>query len=404
MAVTYKRGTAYQFSDSITPIRSLADYISVVEPQEIPLLTYLGDNNDKKFKIKDPGNHKVEWFEDSIRPRTATLGEAMDTTETGMDVASGHGLRFHVGDVWLAVETDELILVTAHDGTDTVTTVIRNWGAFQGGSQGTAQSSISTSTELKYLFTARREGADSTDSVWTVPDAPFNYSQIMHHQIIITESEMVQPRYGMPDRYKREVMKAMGGLGSGNGKKGAAGFLQVDLENTFFYGQKIQRTSSTVEGGMGGFKEFVSTNVTNASSARLTQDMLEDIVQAAWSNGASSRLLLVCNYFQKRLISSWFQGSIQTERSERTGGVKINTIEMEGANLDLLLCRQCPTDEVFVVEPNHAGWVTLPNRDWRIKPLAINGDIAKKDEITAEKSFILRHENVHGYIYGLATS
>ncbi len=364
---------------------------------------YLGDKNDKKFKIKDPGNHKVEWFEDTLRPRTATLGEALDTTETGIDLASGHGVRFHVGDVWLLEETDELILVTAHSGTDTITTVIRNWGAFQGGSQGTATASVTTATSMKYLFTARREGADSTNSVWTVPDLLHNFSQIQHHQITVTKSEMAQPRYGMPDRYKRELMKAMGGAGGGRGQKGAAGFLQVDLENTFFYGQKVERTSSTVEGGMGGAKEFVTTNIENINGGRLELDMIEDLVQASWGVGGRPKLL-VTNYFQNRLISSWFTGRVRTERSERTGGVLIDQIETRGATLDLLLCRQCPADEVWMIDPEHMGWITLPGRDWQISPLAINGDIAKRDEIVCEKSFVVRHESVHGYLYGLATS
>jgi hypothetical protein len=403
MAVTYGTGTQYQFSDTVTPIRSLADYISIIDPDEVNLLMYLGDHNESKFHIKDPGNHKVEWFESVLRPRSATLNEGLDTTETAVDVASGHGKRFHVGDVWRTVETNELILVTAHDGSDTVTTVIRNWGAFQGGSQGTASGAVTNGTELQYLFTARREGADSTDAVWTVPDLLHNFSQIMHHQIKVTKSEMAQPRYGMPNRYKQEFMAAMGGAGSGKGRKGRAGWLQVDLENTFFYGQKVERTSATVEGGMGGFKEFVTTNVTNASSAYLTLDMIEDIAQAIWVAGAKPTTL-VCNYFQSRLINSWFGGSVQTERSERTGGVLIDKIQTRAGMIDVLVNRQCPASEVFIFDRDHLGWITLPGRDWQVSPLAIDGDIAKKDEIVCEKSFVLRHQTAHGYIHTLATT
>jgi len=39
-------------------------------------------------------------------------------------------------------------------------------------------------------------------------------------------------------------MKWLGGLGGGNGQQGRAGDLMIDLENTFFWGQRIERTTS----------------------------------------------------------------------------------------------------------------------------------------------------------------
>lgn len=399
-------GAAYTFSDTVTPKQTITDFISIIDPDDIPLISYFGMKNQDKFGIQNFGNHTYTWLLDTLRPRTATLGEGLDTTETGVDVASGHGARFHVGDVWKLDETDELILVTAHDGTDTVTTVIRNWGAAQGGSQGTASSSVTTATGMTYLFTARREGADSSDSAWTVPTLGTGRSQIMHHEIKVTRSEMLAQRWGMPDRYRYELEKALGGGGGGNGRKGRAGYLMTDIENTFFWGQAVERTGSTVEGGMGGLREHVTaalypSNVVNASSADLTEDHIQDLVQVLWGNGSRPNFL-ICNYFQKRQIARMFSGSIQTERSERTGGVLINTIETEGGTLDVLLSRRCQPGTIYIGERDLIGWVTL--EDWFIHPLAINGDLAKRDEIIGEFGFVVKHPEAHGWIYGLSTS
>lgn len=394
-------GQMYTFSDTTTTARTISDVVKLIDPQDVPCVSFFGTNNQGKFRLRDFPNHKVEWLEDTLRVRTATLNEAMDTTETAMDVASGHGVRFQVGDVWRSDETGELIYVSAVTaGSDTITTVIRNWNGAMGGSQGTATSSITTATGLTYLYTARQEGADSTSSPFVTPTTNYNYSQIMHFQISVSDSEQyATTRYGIADTKKYQIMKALGGLGGGNGTKGNAGDLMIDLEKTFFYGQRIQR-SSGVAGGMGGLSTFVTTNTSDLNAARLTMDTLLDQIQNCWSYGGKPTTI-ICNAFNKRLITSWFQDSVRTERSERTGGVVVNTIETEFGNLDVMLNRWCPSNEVLIVQRDLLGWVTL--RDWQIKRIGPDGD-GEKDQIVGEFSFVLTNEKAHARIYDTATS
>jgi len=72
----------------------------------------------------------------------------------------------------------------------------------------------------------------------------------------------------------------------------------------------------------------VTTNTTDLNGATLTQDNLEDSIQAAWGYGGKPNVI-ICNAFNKRLISSWYAPFVTTERSERTGGVVINKLETE---------------------------------------------------------------------------
>jgi hypothetical protein len=392
-------GQFYTFSDSVTPKRSLADMVSIIDPQDTPCVSYFGTNNQGKFRIKDWPNHKYAWLRDTLKIRTATLAEAMDTTETGMDVSAGQGLRFKKGDVWQSDETKEYLLVT-DISTDTVT-VIRNWGAGQGGSQGTATSSITTATTLSYLFSARREGADSDRAYWTTPSEQYNFSQIFHHEIIVSGSEQdASTRYGVSDYYKYQLMKALGGAGGGKGTKGRAGDLMIDLENTFFHGQKVERTGATVEGGMGGVKEFVTSNVTDLNGERLTLANLNTAMQEAWQSGGKPNIVIM-NAFNKQLINSWFASSVRTERSERTGGVLINSVETEFGVVDLMLNRWCPANEVYIMQKDLVGWLTL--RDWFVQPLATNGDY-RKDQIVGEFGFVVLDESAHAIIIDTATS
>jgi len=395
------QGTIYTTSDTTTTKLTIADYISIIDPRDAPLVTRWGLANQGKFSFENFPNHKYIWQEDTYNPLSATLGEAMDTTETAMDVATGHGVRFHVGDVWRSDETGELILVTAHDGTDTVTTVIRNWNAAQGGSQATAQSAITTATGLTFLYNARREGAESTATQWTVPTQPYNYSQILHAEIKVTRSEAkATTRYGIPDQEQRQIQRNLGGVGGGKGKKGRSGELINQIEKTFFYGQRVQRSSSSVEGAMGGFTTFVTTNVTNASGVRLREEMINDTIQTSWAAGGMPNLI-ICNAFNKRLISSWYQGSIQTDRTEGTGGSVINSIETEFGTMGVMLNRWCPSDKVYIVQEDLLGWVELDG--FFVEELAKTGDYTRK-QIVGEYGFVLQNEKAHGYIYGLATS
>lgn len=396
-------GQVYSFSDTVTTRRSIANFISLITPQDVPCISYFGTNNQSKFKMLDFPNNKYAWLEDTLRPRSATLNEAMDTTETGMDVAAGHGLRFKVGDVWKFDTTKELILVTAvTTGSDTVTTIIRNWNGSDGGTQGTASAGVNNSTTLSYLYNARFEGADSDPSTWVTPSEVNNYSQIFQQEIKVSGSEQdATTRYGISDMYEYQLKKFLGGAGSGGGKQGRAGDLMIDLENTFFNGQKIQRTS-TVVGAMGGFNSFVTTNVlSNSGTARvLTQSILEGHLQTIWQAGGMPDVI-ICNAFQKRLISSFYASSVRTERTERTGGVVINTIETEFGNYDLMLNRRADTDKIYIAQRDKVGWVTL--RDWFVHPLAITGDF-RKDEILGEFGFVVMNETAHGIIKDLTTS
>lgn len=394
-------GQIYSFSDTTTTKRSVANIIKNIDPQDVPCISAFGTKNESKFNILNFPNHKLEWLEDTLRTRTATLNEAMDTTETDMDVASGHGTRFKVGDVWRSNETGELIYISAVTaGSDTIPTVIRNWNGAMGGSEGTATSGITNATALTYLFNARLEGDDSDPAMWTTPTAPYNQSQIFHWEIRVSGSEQnATSRYGISDQYKYQLMKALGGSGGGAGRPGRAGDLMIDLESTFFYGERVARTS-TVAGAMGGFETYVTTNLTNASSARMDQDMFEDAVQSAWSYGGRPDLVIV-NAFNKRLISSWYAPTVRTERSERRGGVVITSVETEFGVLDILLNRWCPTDNVYICQSDLMGWVTL--RDWFVEPLSKDGDY-RKDEIIGEFSFVLQNEKAHALIYDTATS
>lgn len=392
------QGQMYTFSDTVTLKRTIANFIHMIDPRDVPCVSYFGTSNQNKFKMVNWPNHKYAWLQDTLRTRTATLGEALDTTEQPVTVASGHGIRFKPGDVWRSDETGELMWVISISSDDV--TMIRNWAAAQGGSQGTASVGVTDATGLTYQYSARLEGDDSDPSHWNTPTENYNFSQIFHDEIMVSGSEQnASSRYGITDTYRYQLQKKLGGAGSGGGKQGRAGDLMIDLENTFFRGYKVER-SSTAAGAMGGARSLITTSVTDLNGARLDQETLETAIEGAWARGGMPDVI-ICNSFNKRLISSWFKDTVQTERTERTGGVVINKIETEFGNLDIMMNRRCPSNEIYILQREYVGWVTL--RDWFVEPLAKAGDY-RKDQIIGEFGFVVVNESAHALIIDTATS
>jgi len=381
------KGMLSSFGDTITTQRTIANIIKNIDPNDTPCLSMFGKNMNGTARLVNFPNHKYEWLEDTLRVRTDTLAEALDNSETAIDVTDG--TLYKPGDVWETVVGEKLWVDSISANT---ITVVRGWGS----TSGTA---ADTATTLTYKFSARLEGDDSDDQPYTTPTNPFNYSQILHGEVKVSGSEMkATSRFGIPDSYKYQVMKLLGGSGGGNGRKGNAGDLMIDLENMFFSGERIQRTS-TVAGSAGGVDAFVTTNVKDMAGASLDPVTLEDYVQRAWGYGGKPNVI-VCNAFGRRKITSFYAGNVRTERREDVGGMVIETVHTHFGDLDLVLNRWCPNNELYILQRDLIGWATL--RDWFEEPLAKSGDYVR-GQIVGEFGFVVQNEKAHAIIKGFST-
>jgi len=90
-------------------VDDLADVVSVVSPQETPLLDLLGD------PLYSATSTRHEWLEDDLLPNTDTINQpaindvALNTTSITVD----HGDRFRAGDLLQAAGSREVLLVSA---------------------------------------------------------------------------------------------------------------------------------------------------------------------------------------------------------------------------------------------------------------------------------------------------
>lgn len=374
-------GTRTTYTDTGPQTRSIADMIGMIDWTEAPLLRTFGLNGESKFRLLNFPRTKVEWLEDTMAPRSGTVNEALDNSETGVDVATGQGDYLKAGDV-IKVE-DELMYVSSVS-TDTAT-VIRGFA-------GTTAASHADQSSWTLATIARLEGANATTGYTTAVTNPYNYTQILAEAVQVTGSEEVDSKYGIDDTMAYHIAKLMG-------DGGKAGKLPILLEQTFFYGKRAAGSSTTAR-SMGGFEQYVTTNKTNLASAALTRKSIEDLMQLCYLAGGSPNTI-ICNAWLRRKISSFYEGSISTDRSEERGGSKITTIVTDFGDIEVMFSRWCPTDRLYLVEPQKLGWVTY--RPFQVVDRASTGDYQLKD-VLGEYSFVLMNETAHGYIYNASTS
>lgn len=373
-------GMRTSYTDTTPHIRVVTDMIHNIDPRDVPLIFYLGLSNQDKFRFKDFPSTKVEWLEDTLSPTTDTLAEALDNSETGVDVTDGTlyqpGTVFQVDDekFWVSSVSSNTL------------TVIRGWGS-------TSAVTHDNAATITILFTARLEGDESDDGHSTAVTAPYNYAQILHKEIKVSRTDRRVSKYGIDDQYNYELMKIMGGSGGGGGKRGRAGELTIALEKTAFYGERLQGSGSVAR-AMGGLDTFITTNTTDLSSAALDPKTLEDAIQDCWEAGGMPDVI-VCNGWVKRKITSFFAGAVRTERSERMGGTVIESVETEFGTLDLLLDRWCPSNKMYILQSDKVGWVTIDK--FFEEKLAKTGDYTR-GQVVGEYSFVVMNEEAHAII------
>lgn len=376
-------GARYSYTDSGVNMRSIADAVYMIDWTEAPLLNILGfgPENVRKFDLVNFPSTKIEWIEDTMSPYTATVNEALDSSETGVDVATDQGAYFRQGDI-VAVDS-EYMLVTSVSG-DTLT-VTRGFG-------GTTAASHSDQATLTLLTRAMPEGANATTGHTTTTTQPYNYSQIISEAAQATKTALAIKKYGVTDEMDYQVGKLFA-----NG--GQAGKLAQFLQRTFYYGKRVQRTASAY-GTMGGFGVFVTTNVTNLSSASLQRSDIHTKIRQIRDAGGMCTHLITGSWGLEK-INGMYEGMIRTTRDETRGGSEITMVKTPHGEVEVVYDWMCPAGYMYFVNQEKCGW--LPVRAFEAGKIAEQGDYFLTD-VVGEYTFALANEESHGLIYGFSTS
>ena len=370
-------GQLHSYSATVPHKRMITDRVLNVDPYEIVALNALGLDNMGKFSFVNAPNRVYEWLEDAYVATSTTANDTTwdsDSAETTVTVTDGS--IFKVGDVILA--DAEYMWVSAISGNDL--TVTRDFGG--------TQATHATDVTVYIVARQRLEGASADDSPWTEPSSNVNYSQILQATIEVSRTDALIPQYGISGVVDRLIDKHFDEL-------------MLLLNSGVYHSQQKVGTSSTPR-GMGNLKSFISTNGSAVSGA-LTRKMIDDELQQSWDNGGNIDLIMTGAWAQRK-INDFYAGYVRTERSEQMGGIQIKKLlnPITGAEIDVVVDRDCPTDELFLLDREHVGLITIDPMFY--EDLGKTKDTAAYGQIVGEYGLVLADEKNHSYLDGFSTS
>lgn len=369
MAITSPLTT---YSDTTPQKRIITDVISLIDPSDAPAIERLGglDGASDKFRFVNGQGKVVEWLEDTLISLSGALNGSITSTATTITMSDGD--NFQEGHILLV--DSEYMWVSAVNNATEVLTVTR---AFQGTAATHADAAAVTIVGM-----ARLEGANSDDIAFTDRTVGSNFTQILHSEIKVTRTQRQISQYGISDEMAYQGDKAVPSL------------MRL-LERHFYYNTAAKAGSATTPRAMGGYQAFVTDN--KVSGATLAQSQFENAVKAAYSDGGNGPWVALCHPDNLQKIKNFYDSSnfLRVDRTEATVGMVIERVLTPYGSVDLVLDRWAKSTEIPLIDPMHAGFLTL--YPFTQEPLAKDGDY-DKSEVVGEFTLCVRQDKAHAML------
>lgn len=246
---------------------NLDPLIYIYTPMDLPLQTGVGADGLVILPNLPVDNRLFSWLEEDVPTPRGTLNEDLDNSETGVDVVTGHAVRFLVGDV-IRID-DEYMSITAIDTGTEVLTVVR-------GALSSSAVVHSNQAEIVGIGTVLAEGEIGTSN-FQGRDKVDNYTQIFSRKLEVTGTEQIIPKYGVPNELNKQVMNVTHGL-------------LVAVEQAAVYGKKFE-DSTTQTRSTGGLMAFITSH-NNTADDWLTVLNMDEVQQDVYDDGGMFDVLM----------------------------------------------------------------------------------------------------------------
>lgn len=378
--MTTNSGMTTIYDNTVPDRRMVTDRILNSEPYDIAAYLYLGTDMSK-FNFVNKDEYTYEWLNDTYTDRTSTLGAAIASTDTTTcSVTTADAALYQDGDI-IRIDSEDL-WVSAR--TTTTLTVTR-------GFNGTTAATHSNGATMTRIGRARRDGEDADDSPSTEVTSQYNYTQILQRTIQLSRSQLKVNKYGVANLEEYNIDKFMKEL-------------MMDLAKLPYFGGRSQGTENSVARTAGGFKQFITDNIvyatnteaTGGTAVALTRDHIDDVFQNIHADGGDAKLILTTAAAQ-RAINGFYEGYIQTERSEQLGGIIIKKLmnPISGSIVDVVVDRNCPAGQAWILDTSMISY--YPFDPFFYERLAKSGD-SVKGQVVGEYGFVVANGSWHGGI------
>ena len=293
----------------------MRDKLAMLDPDTNQFQTILG-----KLPSEKANSFKKEWLQDRLVPRTTGLAASATSATTVISVTTSTGPYFKAGDIVRIVNTGEAVRVVSV-ATDDLT-VVRGLGAV---TAATAQSTADGG--LVIVGGSNEQGATLPTALGTQRVAAYNYTQIVRNSWRFTRTATETGFY------------AGSLLGKERKKKGTEH--NTDKENMFFFGARSYSAgTNNPRHTCGGLIEFISTNVTSAST--LDKGTFNDFMRTGLQAGSSNKVLfaapIVAQVISEFLADNW----VRATPGDSVWGAKVDAYisAIYGTSVPVIVKRQ----------------------------------------------------------------
>lgn len=323
---------------------SVVDELLLLNPHQTPLINLLGFGNPVT-------QVEFEWYEDEMFPYVGKLAESMtDSVTENIDVEDSEPFR---KDQIIKID-EEMLKVTEVDKSNNQINVERGYA-------DTTATSHDNGETIEVMFVEGEEGQDVRTARYKARTRVSNYTQIFDEAIKISGTAAVVGQYGIEDLYEHEKQKKQLELA-------------LQLEKALINGVKYESNQVRM---MKGIREFISTNVDDASSSDLDDETLNDAMQDIYEAGGfatGGNYVIMVPAKQKRKISKFDKADIRLERTENTRGQVVDMYVSDFGQAEIVLNNNLKSDEAIIADTNRMAIRPLNEREFFHEYMGKKGD------------------------------
>lgn len=375
-------GTRLTLSDTVGLAVDMSPIIQMIDPFDVGILSYFGLSS----LDKEVTETTHQWMEDSLRPLTSTITDnPLTNVATTINAAASTGVNFRSQDITKI--DDELIRITADPAADALTTIAAPNGRGWGGSTAAQHSQNST---IEIVSVAYLEGNATPGIARTVVKTSLsNYTQIFEDVVQVSSTLEAVEQWNPGSEYARQLSKTMKSI-------------MILMDKTFIYG-KPSAGSATVPRSMGGIRHFITTNVTAASGAQLSEKLLLDALNQTYDAGGNVKAMFM-RLKQKQAVNKFLDPNRRTGMDDRRAGAIVDSYLWDQGITDIVIDRWLPADEVMLLDTEHIGFGPLRTQQLGHEILPKQSRLVQRGEITGEYTAEVKSQTAHARITGLATT
>lgn len=336
-----------------------------------------------KLGKREVHNTKFSWMTDEIRPKFDQLAEALDNSETGVDV--DNGAYFNINDLVKVVETGEVMRVTAI--TTNTLTVVRGVGT-------TAGTAAADNGQLLIIGNQFAQGATSQAALTTKEVEKYAYTQIMRDAVHLTGTEL--------------AMSKSDGLFTGDeqNKQRAKKLLEHERnKNLTGYWGESNFDVATLRGLAGGINAFIPA-ANRDGVATLTEAEWNDGLKNAFRYGSGKKVVL-CSRSVAGIINEYMANVQRVSPGDSKFGVKMVDYISPHGDVSIVTDHALEGTEydkyAFVLDLAECKYVCFKGRDTQLLlDRQATDEDGVKDEYLTEFGFEWGHPSRH-YVFTSVT-